>query len=62
MLWLGSAWSVLGAASLISGMVLALLVRERFWHVRCERCRGKKRREVLATKPALDGNTEINLF
>lgn len=57
--WRGSAWYV--GALLAVGLIVLLLDREKFWHIRCVRCRTKMLVQLRKTKPTLDGNTEINI-
>jgi hypothetical protein len=54
-------WYGLGGILVYAAIVMLLRDREKFWGTRCERCRGKKLRELRRTKPTLDGNTEINI-
>lgn len=53
-------WWPLGGILIAGGVLVLLHDREKFWRVRCERCRGRKLRELRATKPTLDGQTVIN--
>ncbi len=59
--WAGSEWFVAAGLLLVAALFVLLLDRDRFWHVRCERCRTKLRVQLRKTKPTLDGRTEINL-
>lgn len=55
--WLGGARA---GAGVLLGMValwLPLKDRERYWRIRCERCRWKQRRALRATKPGLGRGT-----
>ena len=70
-----AAFALLGASMLfieprdpVGGLIfffialaIAAFDRERMWRIRCERCRGRARREVAKTKPDLK-NTEINIL
>ena len=53
---------LLGGALVGVSLLVLAWDRERFKRIRCERCRGRKLRELRRTKPTLDGNTEIGPF
>lgn len=59
--WAGSEWFLLGGIFLAASILIVLSDRERFWHVRCVRCRTRLLVELRRTKPTLDGHTEINI-
>ncbi len=65
---IGAGLCFLQGVWFLGGLILVLTVflflhdREKFWAIHCERCRGRKLRELQRTKPTLDGNTEINIL
>lgn len=59
---LDEGWWILGALALLLAAFVFLSDRERFWHVACERCRGRRVAEVRATRPRLGSTTIIDWF
>jgi hypothetical protein len=55
-------WWRLGVLLLIVTGLLLLYDRDRCWVEHCVRCRDRARAKLLATKPNLLGNSEINIF
>lgn len=50
---------LLGGLLLLVALFALLRERDKYWSIRCERCRGKKLMQLRRTKRVLDGTTEV---
>jgi hypothetical protein len=55
--WAGSVWVIFAIVLSVLALFVLQIDRERFWRVRCVRCRTKLIVQARRTKPTLDDHT-----